>query len=190
MSEPASPPLHVERVPLRWSDMDSLGHVNNAVYFTYCESARMGLFDRLKLADYAGDLGPVVVTASCTFKQQLTFPATLAIEVRCSKVGRTSFTLTYDLRRLTADGDPDEKAKGDGYPCQDPVCRPGQVIAVFVPWDGQGEVFPVGRGLTFEARAHGTLSFRINDSTYQDNHFFEKDQLPEFLLVEIKPADM
>ena len=91
---------------------------------------------------------------------------------------------------ITADGDPDEKAKGDGYPCQDPVCKPGQVIAAFVPWEGQGEVFPVGRGLTFEARTHGTLSFRINDSTYQDNHFFEKDQLPEFLLVEIKPADM
>ncbi|MCA8922204.1 MAG: acyl-CoA thioesterase [Planctomycetes bacterium] len=129
MSEPASPPLHVERVPLRWSDMDSLGHVNNAVYFTYCESARMGLFDRLKLADYAGDLGPVVVTASCTFKQQLTFPATLAIEVRCSKVGRTSFTLTYDLRRLTADGDPEP----------DPVCT-GESVVVWIDFAHGGSV--------------------------------------------------
>ena len=68
-------PLHVERVAVRWSDMDSLGHVNNALYFTYCETARMGLFDRLRVAEGAHGTGPVLKTASCTFERQLTFPA-------------------------------------------------------------------------------------------------------------------
>jgi len=135
VSETASAPLHVERVPLRWSDMDSLGHVNNAVYFTYCETARMGLFDRLRLADYVGEVGPVVVTASCTFKQQLKYPATLAVEVRCSRVGRTSFTLTYELRRLTGEGEPEAE----------PVCT-GESVVVWIDF-GAGSSVPVPDGL-------------------------------------------
>lgn len=129
MSETASAPLHVERVALRWSDMDALGHVNNAVYFTYCESARMGLFERLRLADYAGDLGPVVATASCTFKQQLAYPATLSIAVRCARVGRTSFTLTYDLRRLDPSGEPEPA----------PVCT-GESVVVWIDFASGGSV--------------------------------------------------
>lgn len=120
-----TPPLHVEQVKLRWSDMDSLGHVNNAVYFTYCETARMGLFDRLKLADYAGDKGPVVATASCTYKQQLKFPATLWIAVRCARVGTSSFTLTYDLRRLTDAGEPEPES----------VCT-GESVVVWIDFAG------------------------------------------------------
>ncbi|MEZ6187455.1 MAG: thioesterase family protein [Planctomycetota bacterium] len=104
MTETETPPLYVAEIPLRWSDMDSLGHVNNAVYFTYCETARLGLLHHLGLGDYQGEVGPVVATASCTFKEQLTFPATLAVEVRCTKVGRTSFTLGYTLKRKTTEG--------------------------------------------------------------------------------------
>lgn len=100
-------PLHVERVAVRWSDMDSLGHVNNALYFTYCETARMGLFDRLRVAEGAHGTGPVLKTASCTFERQLTFPAMLAVEVPCAKVGRTSFTLAYALHRLDDDDAPE-----------------------------------------------------------------------------------
>jgi hypothetical protein len=45
------PPLrklvHVERIPIRWGDMDAMGHVNNTVYFRYMEQARIGWFDAL-----------------------------------------------------------------------------------------------------------------------------------------------
>ncbi|MGE0708332.1 MAG: acyl-CoA thioesterase [Planctomycetota bacterium] len=131
MSEPAPEPLHVERVPVRWGDMDSLGHVNNAAYFTYCETARMGLFDRLRLADYAGDMGPVVATASCTFRQQLKYPATLAVEVGCARIGRSSFTLTYALRRLTDGGEPEPE----------PVCT-GESVVVWIDF-AQGSSVPL-----------------------------------------------
>ena len=108
-----SSPLHTERVPLRWSDMDALGHVNNATYFTYCETARMGLFDRLDLAGYEGNVGPVVAKVSCTFKEQLKYPATLSIPVTCTRVGNTSFTLTYALHRLQGE-EPEEGAVCEG----------------------------------------------------------------------------
>ncbi|MGH8708962.1 MAG: acyl-CoA thioesterase, partial [Burkholderiales bacterium] len=38
---------HVERIPIRWGDMDAMGHVNNTTYFRYMEQARISWFDRL-----------------------------------------------------------------------------------------------------------------------------------------------
>jgi len=39
--------VHVERIPIRWGDMDAMGHVNNTVYFRYMEQARISWFDAL-----------------------------------------------------------------------------------------------------------------------------------------------
>ncbi len=36
--------VHVARMPIRWGDMDMMGHVNNAKYFTYIETARIDWF--------------------------------------------------------------------------------------------------------------------------------------------------
>ena len=33
--------VHTSRLPIRWGDMDALGHVNNTVYFRYMEQARI-----------------------------------------------------------------------------------------------------------------------------------------------------
>ncbi len=33
--------VHTSRQPIRWGDMDMLGHVNNTVYFRYLEQARI-----------------------------------------------------------------------------------------------------------------------------------------------------
>lgn len=54
--------LHTERIVVRWGDMDSVGHVNNAVYFTYMESARVGWLRQLAIDVGLGDRreGPVI----------------------------------------------------------------------------------------------------------------------------------
>jgi acyl-CoA thioester hydrolase len=44
--DPAGEPVHI-RLPIRWSDVDSLGHVNNAVYLNYLEEARDRLIGQL-----------------------------------------------------------------------------------------------------------------------------------------------
>jgi len=99
-----------EQVAVRWGDMDALGHVNNACYFTYCESGRMALFARLGLEELAppGE-GPALVTASCDFMQQVRHPATLDVGVRVERVGGKSFTLAYGLFRA---GEDDPVAEG------------------------------------------------------------------------------
>lgn len=95
---------------VRWGDMDAYGHVNNAAYFTYCESARIRYFEELGLEGLTSGKrhGPAVVTATCNFYRQVHYPAALEVGVRATKIGRTSFHLDYAILRggdeLVADG--------------------------------------------------------------------------------------
>ena len=90
---------HWITVPVRWGDMDAFGHVNNAKYFTYCESARIAYFEAIGLGAQTTtpDHGPSVVTATCNFRRQVHYPATLEVGARTTKIGRTSFTLEYGI---------------------------------------------------------------------------------------------
>lgn len=98
-------------VPVRWGDMDAFSHVNNAKYFTYCESARIAYFEALGIGlDRAAVThAPAVVTATCNFRRQVHYPATLEVGARTAKLGRSSFTLEYGIfhqgsEDLVADG--------------------------------------------------------------------------------------
>jgi acyl-CoA thioester hydrolase len=90
---------------VRWGDMDALQHVNNAAYFTYCESVRMSFFHALELERFmdGGKLGPALVTATCNFKQQVRHPATLDVGLVVARIGGKSFTLDYGLFRAGED---------------------------------------------------------------------------------------
>jgi acyl-CoA thioester hydrolase len=86
-------------IEVRWGDMDAQGHVNNAVYFTYLESARVGLIRETGYkGKQAGEAeGPALVTTSCDFKRQVVYPATLDVGARVEKVGRRSFEMSYGI---------------------------------------------------------------------------------------------
>lgn len=88
-------------IDVRWGDMDSFGHVNNACYFTYCESARIAWFDAIELERFkeAPHHGPALVTATCNFLRQVHYPAALEVGVRATQVGSKSFTLEYAILR-------------------------------------------------------------------------------------------
>ncbi|MEM9998314.1 MAG: thioesterase family protein [Bacteroidota bacterium] len=97
-------PLYTARLPVRWADQDAFGHVNNAVYFTYLEQARIEAMERLDLPWVTKTYGPVLVAASCQFKRPIKAPATVLVHVDADPPGRTSLTNRYTL---TLDGDPD-----------------------------------------------------------------------------------
>ena len=42
--------VHTMRMPIRWGDMDAMGHVNNTVYFRYIEQARISWLDEIACA--------------------------------------------------------------------------------------------------------------------------------------------
>jgi acyl-CoA thioester hydrolase len=92
---------HLEPIQVRWGDMDSMGHVNNAVYFTYCESARMSYFEAVRLSEHrqGGRFGPALAAANLNFRRQVRYPEDLEVVTRVSAIGRSSFTMEYEIRR-------------------------------------------------------------------------------------------
>jgi acyl-CoA thioester hydrolase len=98
--------VHTMRMPIRWGDMDAMGHVNNTVYFRYIEQARISWFDSIDCApDPAGE-GPVIVNAHCSFIKQLKYPGEIEVATLVGAPGRSSFEMTHQIRLLDAQGAP------------------------------------------------------------------------------------
>jgi acyl-CoA thioester hydrolase len=99
------PPKFSHRIEVRFRDCDAMGHVNNAVYFTYFEQARIVLADTLGLRrslEQAG-LGLILAHASCDYKAQVVFGDVLDVGVAVTAIGRSSFTGEYEIRRVKDD---------------------------------------------------------------------------------------
>src|SRR5918912_3519832 len=85
------PFVHRERV--RFRDCDAIGHVNNAVFSTYLEEARIGVL---------GGLAPFILArVEIDFRSQLRAGEEIEIGSRCSRVGQKSFDLEH---QILADG--------------------------------------------------------------------------------------
>lgn len=91
--------LHVTRIPIRWGDMDAMGHVNNTVFFRYMEQARVEWLSQTGFAVESRNEGPVVVNANCTFIRQLKYPGDVEVRTYAGPPGRSSFETTYEMCR-------------------------------------------------------------------------------------------
>jgi len=100
--------VHVERIAIRWGDMDAMGHVNNTVYFRYMEQARIGWFETLVPQSEAwNDIGIVIANASCNFRRALNYPGTVEVRVYAGRAGGSSVPTFYELEmdaEICADG--------------------------------------------------------------------------------------
>jgi acyl-CoA thioester hydrolase len=88
----------IQRERVRFRDCDSMGHVNNAVYSTYLEQARIGIL---------GDLEPFILArVEIDFRAELRAGEHVEVRSRCSRVGTKSFELEHQVwagDRLVAD---------------------------------------------------------------------------------------
>ena len=101
---PAGRLLHVERMKMRWGDMDALGHLNNTLYFRYLEQARLSWFESLGY-DYSKDTeGAMLGTVSCRFIIPVLYPAEVDITLHASHAGRSSFRLASTIVDATDPG--------------------------------------------------------------------------------------
>ena len=88
-------------VPLRWSDMDAMRHVNNATYLSYFETAREPWFERLLAGD--DPMRWVLRRVEVDFLSQLTFAdGAVRVTVALDGVGTTS---VRTAERITAESD-------------------------------------------------------------------------------------
>jgi acyl-CoA thioester hydrolase len=92
----------VHRETVRFRDLDSVGHVNNAVYLTYLEEARIAF-----LGQASEDVtGMIVARVEIDFRSPASLGDTIEVTVTPGQVGSTSFTLHHELRagdRLVAE---------------------------------------------------------------------------------------
>ena len=84
---------------VRFRDCDPLGHVNNAVYLTYLEQARLAQWRELWGFGGEGAPGPGVILArvEVDFKAPARFGDVLEVRIGLAAVGRTSFTYEYEI---------------------------------------------------------------------------------------------
>ncbi|MBK6864528.1 MAG: acyl-CoA thioesterase [Ideonella sp.] len=87
------------RIPIRWGDMDAMGHVNNTLYFRYMEIVRIEWMHAIgQPADPQGQ-GFVIVNAFCNFIRQLEYPGEILARHYVANPGRSSFDTFITLER-------------------------------------------------------------------------------------------
>jgi acyl-CoA thioester hydrolase len=84
----------VHRETVRFRDVDGMGHVNNAVYLTYLEDARIAFLSPMG----ADPSGMILARAEIDFRAPLAEGDELEIGVRPVRVGSKSFELAYEVR--------------------------------------------------------------------------------------------
>ena len=84
---------HVHRDSVRFRDCDAIGHVNNAVYSTYLEEARIGVLG--DLIDF------ILARVEIDFRSELRAGEEVEVRTRCARIGTKSF----DLKHVIAAGD-------------------------------------------------------------------------------------
>ncbi len=91
---------HLYHCPLRWADMDQLGHVNNVIYVDYLQEARVDML-RVHPPASGGEAlaeGVVVVRHEVQYLAPLVFRhAPVSIEVWVTEVRAATFTLAYEV---------------------------------------------------------------------------------------------
>jgi acyl-CoA thioester hydrolase len=89
-------------VDVRYRDLDTYGHVNNVVYGTYCEQARVAYVEDVLGIDDVDEFSAVVVSLNIDFRSSVAEITTVDVGVAVTRLGESSFTMTYELRQ---DGD-------------------------------------------------------------------------------------
>jgi acyl-CoA thioester hydrolase len=86
-------------IPVAWGDMDSFGHVNNTVFFRWCESARIAYFDASGINErmQREKVGPILARASVDFRKPVAYPDLIRAEATVNRLGKTSFVMAYRL---------------------------------------------------------------------------------------------
>jgi acyl-CoA thioester hydrolase len=138
---------HRRAVEVRFADTDAMGHVNNAVYLTFAEAARVAWW-----ADVTGETivregdrnqGLILAEAEVAFRSPVLFGEVVVVETRATRIGRTSVAVEH---RLTA-GPPDGPARVVAvirsvivrydYPAESPVAWAPDIVARIEAFEGR-----------------------------------------------------
>ncbi|MFP3852723.1 MAG: acyl-CoA thioesterase [Anaerolineales bacterium] len=86
-------------IQVRYADIDSLQHVNNARYFSFMEQARASYFAHLGLwnGERMRDLSVILAQTSCQYKRPIRFGDAVFVRAKTVRLGGKSFDMRYEL---------------------------------------------------------------------------------------------
>jgi acyl-CoA thioester hydrolase len=87
------PIIHVQNVA--WGDMDAFGHVNNAMYYRYVESARLAYLDALNILNEG--ILTVVHSNQCRYLKPVVYPDQLKVAARIEEIRNSALRMHYVL---------------------------------------------------------------------------------------------
>ncbi len=92
---------HRVELDVRFADTDAMGHVNNAVYLTYCEMARIRYWTEVTgepiAPGHEGAESLILAEARITYRAPVFHGEQVTVETRATRIGTTSFTLEHRL---------------------------------------------------------------------------------------------
>ena len=98
-------------ITVRFRDVDAMGHVNNAVFFTYFEEGRAAFLDEVLGIVDPGDYPFILAHLNCDFNRPVKLGDRLVLEIWVDDIGKKSFTFKY--RVINGDNEGLEYAKGE-----------------------------------------------------------------------------
>ena len=133
---------HSTDIQIRWGDMDALGHVNNAVYLTYLEQARVQYMADLRMWDArVSRMGLIMARVVLDYKLPLLATDRAAtVFSRVSRLGNKSFDMAQIITRQL-NGEYEVAASGTitlvvfDYPANQTVLIPDEWRATFIAYE-------------------------------------------------------
>ena len=121
-------------IDVRFRDIDAMGHVNNAVYSTYMEQARIGYIEDVAGADLR-EYGVVIADLHVDFERPIEYGESVTVRVRAGELGTSSIPVEHVV---LADGEVAARAE-----------------AMLVTYDQEaGEAVPIPEEWRTHIRAH------------------------------------
>lgn len=99
----------VHTLEVRFRDLDAMGHVNNAVFLTYVESARVGYWQKLRGRVGLDDMDIILARTEIDYRAPLNLGETAEVGLRVADIRRSSFAMEFVMlerasQRLVAEG--------------------------------------------------------------------------------------
>jgi len=91
--------INPTKIQVRYVDLDVLGHVNNSVYFSYFEMARVHYFGQVLGKDWDWETNGVILVKNwADYLKPVLITDSPEISIFVDKIGTKSFDLSYELK--------------------------------------------------------------------------------------------
>jgi len=109
MTEATPTALFSAPIEVRWRDLDAFNHVNNSLYLTYLEQARLDWLAHLPHLWDRANGKPVMAACQLNYRAPIHWPASIEVRLHCERLGNRSITIGHrivdrEAGRLYCDG--------------------------------------------------------------------------------------